>query len=89
MNTYSNPDPRLHIDMLFTQFEILVLIKNRKLKTLVNNDRTEIKAIYKEIEKLNKIIQRKTLEKHCANYENGSTSCTSLCTFCTVFTSSN
>jgi hypothetical protein len=35
MNTYTNPDPRLHIDLLRTQFKILLLIIKRKKPTML------------------------------------------------------
>ena len=35
MNTYTNPDPRLHIDLLRTQSKILMLIIERKKATIL------------------------------------------------------
>lgn len=56
MKTYSNPDPRLHINLLKQQVRNLNYIRRRKL---INQEFDEAKEILNELGILSKLIKRK------------------------------
>ncbi len=71
MKTYSNPDPRLHVDYLKQQRELLLNIRRRKVSNSISirissNYDSSIKSSKKDIEEveeevvvLNKLIEQK------------------------------